>query len=658
MNLKSPTLILDKLTLVGRDKSYSVNFDSGLNIIYGDSDTGKSSILNLIDYLLGSKKIYMYDEIEQYGKYGLLQLKLNGKTFTIKRNIFNPKDLIEVYSSSMANMDKVFPLEYGPDYQIEGPSGYFSDFLLSTLNIPLIKVKKSPSKENSEMVRLGFRDIFKFCYFDQDQVGSRDILDKSNPSVFVKNKETFKFLHNALDTQITELQNEISVKNKEKVELSSRHNVISSFLLETKLSTEETLREKKIELLEASSLLENEIINVTSKMKADNSEIENLRNILIDLEQDISVLLEEKSHKEVQLEQNIRLKKDYSSDINKLKLSLKVRESLNLKHTHIVPCPLCNNDIKDVEFKEQFVDNNHELLTRELNSIRNRIKDLNILIEKLRDEIFSVEKDIDNTNKAILKMREALDINSEKFVSPFIKQRDIYVAELSSINEQLNKVDYFLKIRNQLKEISEKENLLNNQIEDLKKKLDSLKETAPSITSIINSIGTYLSEFLNFIPIKNAYGVRISEKTFLPIVRERDYANLTSGGLRTLVSIGYIISLLKNSLYTNTNYPGFIMLDTVGKYLGKTKNNSNKDTDRSEDKKELLDDPTKYVNIYKFFDEMSTSFIEKGIKHQIIIVDNDFPEELEKKYMKYVVKRFSVEDKEGFERGFINNANR
>ncbi|MED3541332.1 hypothetical protein ABEX53_10645 [Bacillus toyonensis] len=195
---------------------------------------------------------------------------------------------------------------------------------------------------------------------------------------------------------------------------------------------------------------------------------------------------------------------------------------------------------------------------------------------------------------------------------------------------------------------------MREQIRKLNEKLDKLKENMPSIESVLDKIGLYIKEFLEFIPIRNAYGMGISDKKFLPVVRDREYSDLTSGGLRTLTSIGYIVSLLKNSLLTDTHYPSLIMLDTVGKYLGKTKKDE-KDTNVNEDKKEQLDDPSKYVNIYKFLDEMSISFINKQIKHQIIIVDNDFPNELKEKYMKYVVKRFSVEE-DGFERGFINNA--
>ncbi|MRB75061.1 hypothetical protein GH844_07790 [Bacillus thuringiensis] len=655
MENKSPVLIIEKLILVGIEKKYIVNFDEGINIIYGDSDTGKSSILNLIDYLLGAKKIYLYDEIEQYGRYGLLQVNLNGNVYTIKRDIFNVRSNVEVYPTVIEDMDKVFPEEYGPSYETEGPSGYYSDFLLSGLNIPIIKVKKSPTKENSEMVRLSFRDIFKYCYFDQDEIGNRYILNQQNYAVFSKNKETFKFLHNVLDTQITELQYGISEKVKERKDLNAKYQIISSFLRETRLLTEETLQEEQTDLLESKLLLKEAIESITSEMKVDNGESEELRRIVMVLEQKLHTIAEEKTYKEVQLNQNIRLRKDYNNDINKLQLSLKIKESLHLKNTQKVECPLCNTFISDIELKEDFVETNEELLKKEINSIRNRLKGLNNINEKLRDEIYFLEKEIEKIQLDVNHASKMLDISSKEFVSPFIKQRDIYISELSAVNEKLNKIEYFLKIRNQLKELNKKEELLIKQIEELNEKLSKLKENMPSISSVLDKLSLYVKEFLEFIPIKNAYGISVSHNNFLPVVRDRDYVNLTSGGLRTLTSIGYIISLLKNSLYTDTHFPSLIMLDTVGKYLGKTKKDE-KDTNFNEDEKEQLDDPSKYVNIYNFLDKMSISFMDKQIKHQIIIVDNDFPKELEEKYMKYVVKRFSVEEKDGFERGFINNA--
>ena len=54
---------LIKLTLLGSRKNYSVEFKDGLNYISGHTATGKMSILEIIDYSLGSKDHKSYIEI-------------------------------------------------------------------------------------------------------------------------------------------------------------------------------------------------------------------------------------------------------------------------------------------------------------------------------------------------------------------------------------------------------------------------------------------------------------------------------------------------------------------------------------------------------------------------------------------------------------------
>ena len=108
----SPKIIINQLLLIGTRKNYSVPFHPGLNIIHGDSDTGKSSILDLIDYCLGGKDIDMYDELQSSAEYCLLEVSLNDKIFTISRDIFDSGKNIKIYSADILGMDTVFPIEY------------------------------------------------------------------------------------------------------------------------------------------------------------------------------------------------------------------------------------------------------------------------------------------------------------------------------------------------------------------------------------------------------------------------------------------------------------------------------------------------------------------------------------------------------------------
>ena len=54
---------LIRLTLLGTRKNYTVPFKDGLNYISGHTSTGKTSILEMVDYALGSKSHKSYIEI-------------------------------------------------------------------------------------------------------------------------------------------------------------------------------------------------------------------------------------------------------------------------------------------------------------------------------------------------------------------------------------------------------------------------------------------------------------------------------------------------------------------------------------------------------------------------------------------------------------------
>ncbi|EJA4626764.1 exonuclease SbcC, partial [Escherichia coli] len=120
-----------------------------------------------------------------------------------------------------------------------------------------------------------------------------------------------------------------------------------------------------------------------------------------------------------------------------------------------------------------------------------------------------------------------------------------------------------------------------------------------------------------------------------------DYSAITSGGLRTILSIGYYLSLMNLSLKMNINFPNFIMIDTVGKYLGKTGTNEIVQSIEN-DIDEGLTDPEKYKNIYGEILKITELAKSKNISCQIIIVDNDIPDDIKKCEDDFVVEHFST----------------
>jgi len=156
--------------------------------------------------------------------------------------------------------------------------------------------------------------------------------------------------------------------------------------------------------------------------------------------------------------------------------------------------------------------------------------------------------------------------------------------------------------------------------------------------------------------IKRQEGIRISSKSFSPIIRDREYLNITSGGLRTISSIGFMIALLESAIDSEINHPRLLMIDTVGKYLGKTTKLKYQDqTNLSEDNIEGISDPLKYQNIYEYILSVANRAEEKDVPCQIILVDNDVPDSFVNRYKAYIVAHYSSTGENGLAVGLIDD---
>ena len=78
-------------------------------------------------------------------------------------------------------------------------------------------------------MRLSFRDLFKYCYVDQDDLGSKKFMSTDNFAVLTKNREVFKYIFNTLDSNISQLEGQISEKSKMKNVLPTVKRELTTF---------------------------------------------------------------------------------------------------------------------------------------------------------------------------------------------------------------------------------------------------------------------------------------------------------------------------------------------------------------------------------------------------------------------------------------------
>ncbi|EPZ6036693.1 exonuclease SbcC [Pseudomonas aeruginosa] len=652
-----PHISLSRLTLIGHRKNYSVPFYPGVNIIYGDSDTGKSSILEFINYLLGSSSIELADEVKASVDHAVLELEINGTKLTIKRNIFNPKEYVEVYPCGIESCSDFFPKKYSPIFtDHNAPDGFFSDFLMDSLGFPKVKIKVSPSKADSEVRRLSFRNLFKFVYVNQDDVGGKSFLDLNNFVLATGNREVLKYIFNVLDSSITELEAEIAARTKESKSILNKYTAVSEFLRETDYDSRISLDDAIGEIDKTILALEAELDKLNKTMVANSENHTELKAIFNELSLNEKYTSLAITRTREQIEKYSRLKNDYDNDIAKINSILHAQTRIGEISSIAHPCPVCDTPIAPALTAEQFQLTERTSLTDELNSIKKKKKSIQSLIEELSIKSRDLAKDYSAYKLDLAKAREMLDTESEGMVTPYLTQRDSLIKEIASNKQSRTHLVTSIRVRNQQQKIHDAYENINLIIRQLDERLAELKKTAPSTHEVLEKLADYLKKYLKLVNIKRQEGISISPSTFAPVIRDRDYTRITSGGLRTISSVGFMVAFLEYAIDAEINHPRLLMIDTVGKYLGKTTKQKYQDqTSPEEDAREGISDPLKYQNMYEYLLGVANRAEEKEVPCQIILVDNDVPDTFVNRYKTFIVAHYSSTGENDLPLGLIDD---
>lgn len=655
------SLLINQLIVVGRNKNYTVNFNPGVNIIYGDSATGKSSILNLIDYLLGSKHFDLYPEIESAGRYAVLDVTLNEDRYTIKRDIFDSSKPIDVFPCEYEKIESFSATKYLPNFK-ENPNypdmGFYSEFLFSALNFNNIKIKESPSKDDSKLVRLSFRDLFKYCYVDQDDLGSKAFLKPDNYALQAKYKEVLKFIFNTLDSNVSNLDNQIAEKTKQRNKFDKTFTTVSDFLRDSEfgsmlaLDDEITITDKAIQDNKS------RVTQLNKEQVVDNEVYETIKSTLDELSLERKVLLRNMQDAELKIERFTRLKNDYLNDITKFKASLAAKAVIGEISQEIAICPICDNNLEIESAKEKFDITPSDKISYEINVLKRRAKDTDNVVNETRKQWELNKVTLHGLDESEQTARKLIQENTTQLASPYLAERDMYVAKIGELEQKRKDLVERLKIRNQHNHLTHAIKSLDIRIAQLKEQLEELKKNSPSMSKVLSDLADNLRDYLKFVKIKSPKGISYDDKKFTPMVRGIEYSNITSGGLRTIVGIGYLCSLMQEALKSTMSYPSFLMIDTVGKYLGKTKVQKvvlDAET-KIADTQEAVSDPEKYQKIFEYIIELSSKYENQNRTCQFILVDNDVPDHIMDQLSGFIVAQYSSERVDGLPVGFIDDA--
>lgn len=605
-------IYLERLTLIGFRKNYTVEFKEGLNFISGPTATGKSSIVEMINYALGSENHKAYIEIKKSCSDVELEFFIGENKFKIVRPLFDFNRPVKLYRWNITegNYERRFDL-----LEIDSPSNErsLSAFLLKEMGLPNIKVVNQ---------NFSFRDIYKYCYVNQSSIDSENLLMEKHWGASIKRKPTFEIIFGIYNELLGDLKQQKKIKQEEIGVLEKKREGVSEFLANLKILDIQNYFDEKVKLNGLIQDKKQKLIQLKCQGKYDNKETMNLETIILQLKDEINNIDAESLEKEKYIRKLLLLRNQYVSEIQKIEYIIEGATILNKFSFELCPsclnllepkngCNLCGSEMESLTEEEI------KVFKSELRRVKIKSSELMNFIENQYILIDKLKKSRSGLYFILQSEQNKLDHIRNQYISPYLEQIEQINFEIGNLTNDVNQLDNNLAFMNEFSKLNEAISDEKKLLSKIEKRISDIEENQLTKMDIISSLSDIFSRILeqfSFPKLENAY---ISEGDYLPYVRGVKYNELGSGGAVTMITIAYFLSIALLKI-KNKIHPGILIIDSPRKNLGADAKNDDE-----------FKDEAIFNSIIKTFISIYTQQDCEIEKIQLIIINNGDPEFLD-----------------------------
>lgn len=627
---------IESLVLVGYRKNYTVNFKDGFNLITGHTSTGKTSILEMIDYALGAKEHKSYIEIGNSCSHVELVLNIFEQKYRIRRELFNFKAPVIV---EMWEPKKERFLFYN-SCLIESPSNpkSLAAFFMEKLGLADMTIYGQA---------FSFRDLYKYCYLKQTEIDNEDILGEKSWEKDFKRRATFEIIFNIYDEGLEESRKSLEQKKSELGILVTQLSGIEEFLKNIDIANFQECFEQEKNLNKEIHSLERKLLSLKNQNVTLPKNVLAFRESITKLKNRLQNILQMKNDQEQYLSKLRLLYNQYRGEIEKKELAIQGYFAFN--QYEFLLCPNCLKPIEKTNSIEtcclcgcEKTDESGELLVtkKDITILKRKTTELLKFIEsedkKLEQIIYEEKECRRNLQEAELELQHL----TSSYINPHIEDIEYINYEIGRKNRQIFELQKNLSM---FEEVERYKGLIKDKekvIEILKNNIKILKENAINKSDIINRLSDMFSKVLMEFSYPKLSNAHIDEKRYLPYVRNRKYNDIGSLAGVTLITMAYYLAVLLVGS-NGFNHPGLLIIDSPRKNLG---------AQASKEENEDFKDERIFNSTIKFLYDVAENNKENI---QLIVVNNGFPEFLPRNC---VVAEFDADEINSLPKGLIDDS--
>ena len=537
-------IVINQLMFTGPERApVSIQFKSGVNIIWGASNTGKSFVRKSIDYLLGGELPTLPPEGKGMDNYFLWLTLPSDQKITLRSSALGG----DIYKADghLQTVD-----EGSPGYEVFSrkhvTSPNVSRFLLSSVGYREAQLLKN---ERAEKTPFSLRVVMRYLLIDETRmIDEKSLLLAHNTTVTSEDKGLLKFLLTGVDgSSIAQVRSgdQLRAAKEGQIELLSqmaeqlRKVIDDTVEITSVVAGLSSAEREKADLLDVVGERQNNL---------DTLALEERR--LLDEIQGYHARIAELNALRVRFDELARV---YASDIDRLE-GLEEGGFL-LQRFAMINCPLCgaSPDHQKHDHGLGGIEEQRHAVELEIEKIRAETRELAAALTDADTEVLEVKRLIDVADDSLNKTRLALDQAKQSEVSA----RFIFL----SASARCEKLESDLDNRRRVAELEAQIARIKATTVQSRQRADGIDVNLNLSNSEAHELSIVVKQVLKAWNYPGADAVHF-EKGDQDIVVDGKRRRDNGAGVRALLHAAFKIGVLIYCTEKGRPHPGFVILDS------------------------------------------------------------------------------------------------
>jgi hypothetical protein len=564
-----------------------IEFSEAVTFLYGPVGTGKSTVARLVDFCFGGD-LERTPAIQREFVSVSLGVTLGDYECTLERGSEDSQAVRVTWNRGEADFGSInAPLSAGGVPLLDAEVYNLSDLLFHLCRIEPIKVPKRSRDPDSPMIRLSFRDIWRYCYLDQTHLDS-SFFRLEDYHRGRKSQDAMRFFTGLHSERLSQLQAELHRAVDEQRGAREAVAQIRRFMAQFDLGSESDLcviveaTERELQsAIERKQQLESDRASATHPTDEIRSKLREISQVVADLREAIYASGTTIAEQEALRAELI---------ITKVKAGRAEQAGRVLEGVDYLHCPQCGADISGrasvadecrlcgtmataADVAREF---SSEAIRRELDD---RVDQISESISRRRLALEQTERELSRAVGAKQQLDRQLEDGLRRYDSAFVESVRVADREIATLEERLRSLERFREMPRAISALEEQAGSSQGRIDRLRSTIEDERQSLRLADGNARAIAEKFKDIMvsvGFPGVSMDDNVLLDTRNWRPVVshgeQEWGFWETGSGGKKTLFNVCYALAIHEVARERGMPVPNLLIIDSPTKNISEDEN--------------------------------------------------------------------------------------